>query len=86
MFSSLLGVVIGGLITFFVSKCFYVKAAEELKQKTSIIAHLIKGNCEPEFDAQGMIIGYIITLRVGPFQEQVRVGEDVRVVIGKEGD
>ncbi len=59
-----LGVGFGGLITFCVSRRYYVKAAHDLKQTTSALAHFVEGKLNGrdlkfEYNDQGQPINVI---------------------------
>ena len=59
-----LGVGFGGLITFCVSRRYYVKAAHDLKQTTSALAHFVEGKLNGrdlkfEYNDQGQPINVV---------------------------
>ena len=81
------GVVLGGFITYLVSRAFYVKAANELnkatadlKQQSSILARLLEGKGEPCYNDKGELMGLSITLRLEGVQAKATVGGMVPVI------
>ena len=78
----ILGVGIGGLITYLVSKRFYVKAAidlkeatDDLKKKTSLLARLLEGQGVPCYNEKGELIGVSVTIAVNVIEGTIGVGE-----------
>lgn len=87
LFLSGAGVVLGGFITYLVSRAFYVKAANELnkatadlKQQSSILARLLEGKAKPIYNDRGELAGFSILLE--GVQANTAVGGVVPVVEG----
>jgi len=87
-----IGVIIGGIITFFVAKYYYQRATKDLKKEAAELRKLNTlilrgmeeaGQVEWNKDSVGNIVGLVINLKVSP-AEHALISEKVEVKITPE--